>query len=98
MAEYLISNGADPNLGRNPPLHYAARLGQLRSAQYLLEMGAEVNALNRMGYAELQHATARAWNNVADADARRGLESYLGRPIARCAPPWRASCPRLRRT
>ena len=29
-----------------------ARLGQLRAAQYLLEMGAEVNALNRMGYAD----------------------------------------------
>ena len=39
-------------VGSGRPLHYAARLGQLRAAQYLLEMGAEVNALNRMGYAD----------------------------------------------
>ena len=42
MAEYLISNGADPNLGRNPPLHYAARFGRPQMVQLLLRHGADV--------------------------------------------------------
>lgn len=41
MAEYLISNGADPNLGRNPPLHYAARFGRPQMVQLLLRHGAD---------------------------------------------------------
>jgi E3 ubiquitin-protein ligase HECTD1 len=28
MAEILLARGADPNAGRNPPLHYAARFGR----------------------------------------------------------------------
>ena len=42
MAEYLITNGADPNLGRNPPLHYAARFGRPQMVQLLLKHGADV--------------------------------------------------------
>ena len=35
------SNGADPNLGRNPPLHYAARFGRPQMVQLLLRHGAD---------------------------------------------------------
>lgn len=35
MAELLIDAGADPNLGRNPPLHYAARFGRAAMVQVL---------------------------------------------------------------
>ena len=47
MAEYLISNGADPNLGRNPPLHYAARFGRPQMVQLLLRHGADVLKVRR---------------------------------------------------
>lgn len=41
MAELLIDAGADPNLGRNPPLHYAARFGRASMVQVLLARGAD---------------------------------------------------------
>jgi len=37
MAELLIDAGADPNLGRNPPLHYAARFGRSAMVQVIIQ-------------------------------------------------------------
>jgi ankyrin repeat protein len=37
MAELLIDAGADPNLGRNPPLHYAARFGRSAMVQVIVQ-------------------------------------------------------------
>eukprot|EP00281_Chroomonas_sp_CCMP1168_P023113 CAMPEP_0206233448 /NCGR_PEP_ID=MMETSP0047_2-20121206/11995_1 /ASSEMBLY_ACC=CAM_ASM_000192 /TAXON_ID=195065 /ORGANISM="Chroomonas mesostigmatica_cf, Strain CCMP1168" /LENGTH=449 /DNA_ID=CAMNT_0053657333 /DNA_START=37 /DNA_END=1384 /DNA_ORIENTATION=+ len=41
MAELLLESGADPNIGRNPPLHYAARFGRATMVQLLLKHGAD---------------------------------------------------------
>ena len=41
MAELLINSGADPNLGRNPPLHYAARFGRPDMVSLLLRYRAD---------------------------------------------------------
>eukprot|EP00960_Hanusia_phi_P070532 767330-Hanusia_phi.AAC.6 len=62
MAEYLILNGADPNLGRNPPLHYAARFGRPKMVELLLRHGAEPLKVDLEGKTALDQA--RSSSNI----------------------------------
>ena len=51
-AGFFIGKGADPNLpgkGGDTPLIVAARVGYLEAIEWLLKVGAKVDATNRMG-------------------------------------------------
>lgn len=53
--EYLFKNGAGPNVNHKnkkgaTPLHHAARLGYLDGVKFLVEKGADVNAVNKDVY------------------------------------------------
>jgi ankyrin repeat protein len=53
--EYLFKNGPGPNVNHknemgSTPLHSAARMGYLDGVEFLVEKGADVNAVNNDGY------------------------------------------------
>jgi ankyrin repeat protein len=59
---FLLNNGADPNLagaGGDTPLIAAARAGFNEASAWLLELGAKVDGINRMGETALIIAVQR---------------------------------------
>ena len=61
----LIERGADVNrVGMDPPLCYAAREGQLDSAQLLVEAGADLNLVDMAGHSALHLALSNASTGV----------------------------------
>ncbi|ALM85996.1 ankyrin repeat domain-containing protein [Bordetella sp. N] len=61
----LLTLGADPNAvdpKGNTPLHKAAAIGNVRTAQVLLEHGARVDATNNQGATPLVHALRQCSN------------------------------------
>lgn len=74
MADYLLKNGADIELGASTPLMEAAQEGHLDLVRFLLETGANVHAQTQTGDTALTYACENGHTDVADVLLCYGAE------------------------
>ncbi|ULL16375.1 ankyrin repeat domain-containing protein [Paenibacillus sp. H1-7] len=58
VAKFLIEHGADLNEPENPPIHMAARDGNVDLISLLVNRGADVNIVSNRGYTTIEAATS----------------------------------------
>eukprot|EP00095_Tigriopus_kingsejongensis_P010708 maker-scaffold179_size282488-snap-gene-1.25 protein:Tk10708 transcript:maker-scaffold179_size282488-snap-gene-1.25-mRNA-1 annotation:"ankyrin repeat and kh domain-containing protein 1" len=90
VADFLIKAGADIELGASTPLMEASQEGHLDLVRYLLEAGANVNAVTTTSDTALTYACENGHTDVADlllnANAELEHESEGGRtPLMKAA-------------
>ena len=69
MAQFLIANGADVNVGDNrgcSPLHWAATAGRVEVAQFLITSGSKVDARDANGATPMHEAASGDLNPSTD--------------------------------
>ncbi|XP_052760903.1 ankyrin repeat domain-containing protein 17-like isoform X2 [Mya arenaria] len=74
VADFLISAGADIELGCSTPLMEAAQEGHLELVKYLLKYNAKVNAITGTGDTALTYACENGHTDVADVLLEHGAE------------------------
>ena len=85
VVEYLIGEGADPNLRTNhgeTPLHHAARYSTFSVLRYLVSNGAVPFALNVKGERPIHLVKsdhARLFLRIAEDTARKEMDVYIAR-------------------
>lgn len=65
IADLLIRNGASVELGALTPLMKAAQIGNIETATYLLQCGANINAQTVLGKTALFYACKNGHTKVA---------------------------------
>uniref|UniRef100_A0A7S0NCQ9 Uncharacterized protein n=1 Tax=Hanusia phi TaxID=3032 RepID=A0A7S0NCQ9_9CRYP len=73
LLEGAAVNDADPEL-QCTALHYAARYGDVRCVDLLIEKGADVNAATRSGFKPIHYASAHGWGQVVNALVSAGAD------------------------
>lgn len=66
IADFLIMNGANLELGDSTPLMKAAQIGNMHLVSYLLQCGANVNAENALAETALSNACENGHTDVAE--------------------------------
>uniref|UniRef100_A0A8D8UUR8 Ankyrin repeat and KH domain-containing protein 1 n=1 Tax=Cacopsylla melanoneura TaxID=428564 RepID=A0A8D8UUR8_9HEMI len=66
VADFLLKNGANIELGASTPLMEAAQEGHLELVRYLLDAGAQVHAKTQTGDTALTYACENGHTDVAD--------------------------------
>ncbi|XP_026684825.1 ankyrin repeat and KH domain-containing protein 1 [Diaphorina citri] len=66
VADFLLKNGANIELGASTPLMEAAQEGHLELVRYLLDSGAQVHAKTQTGDTALTYACENGHTDVAD--------------------------------
>ncbi|NDB83021.1 MAG: hypothetical protein EB127_09830 [Alphaproteobacteria bacterium] len=69
MLEYLLENGANPNIRncyKETPIMEAARLGKVDCLDFLLKQGVDVNIRNNNNFSAIMLATVRGHNKAVE--------------------------------
>ncbi|RZF38209.1 hypothetical protein LSTR_LSTR005570 [Laodelphax striatellus] len=74
VADYLIKNGAELELGASTPLMEAAQEGHLELVRYLLDAAADVHAQTQTGDTALTYACENGHTDVADLLLQYGAD------------------------